>query len=379
VPAEASDKSRIHARAVARVGTRRLYDALGFDAQASGEILIEQELGADCTATVYLGPKPPRGIAALTEASQFLVPAQQVSMGSMSSDYQAPFFLDIAISRTKVLSSGELAALRAQDPKTQSSLMTQSADEQAVANELLDWFAGCLALKVHRQLVLKLLIQNEFIEGDFEPAMSYFGSAVEILEPVSMNSQAPTLLPPFMQRICSAPEYKIREGGAVFHWLLRAWRERDPVSKFMYLFIPLESVLQSDEGLSSEATADIDRLIQVVRAAEIADQDELLGFLVRARARFSPTLNARFEYFARRRAIPGWELDVKAFKRYNRMRNQLLHRGDRNIRPHVSFENETRTLEDLVERYVSLFVFGEADVYKTRWRPERSLNGGQAS
>jgi hypothetical protein len=98
---------------------------------------------------------------------------------------------------------------------------------------------------VHRQLVLKLLIQNEFIEGDFEPAMSFFGSAVEILEPVSMNSQAPTLLPPFMQRICSAPEYKIR-GGAVFHWLLRAWRERDPVSKFMYLFIPLESVLQSD-------------------------------------------------------------------------------------------------------------------------------------
>lgn len=371
--AEEADKSPSSPAAVARVGTRRLYDALGFDAEASGGIFIEHGLGANLTLTLYIGPKPPRGIAFLAEASQFFVPGQQASLGSMSSDYQAPCFLDIAVWRKKEVSSSEMAALIALDPKTRSSLMTQSADEEKVTNEMLDLVAGSLALKVHRQLILKLLIDNKFIEGDFEPAMSFVGSAVEMLEPISLSAKAPVLLPSILQRICSAPECQLRERGMVFHWLLRAWQEPDPVAKFMYLFIPLESVMQSDDALSAEATADIDRLVEVVKAANIADQDALLAFLVRARTRFSPTLNARFEDFARKRAIPGWGLDVKAFKRYNKMRNQLLHRGDRDIRPHVSFENETRTLEDLVERYVSLYVFGEADVYKARWRPERSL------
>jgi len=62
---------------------------------------------------------------------------------------------------------------------------------------------------------------------------------------------------------------------------------------------------------------------------------------------------------------------VKAFKKFNRMRNLLLHTGNKRLSTHIDFEQNSRTLEDLVERYVALEIVGNPTVYQSRHRPQR--------
>src|SRR5207253_1520661 len=85
-----------------------------------------------------------------------------------------------------------------------------------------------------------------------------------------------------------------------------------------------------------------------------------------------------FAHLAKEAALPGWEGDVEAFRRYNRMRNALVHRGDPDVRLHVNVgEDELHSLEDLVERYISRMLFGDAMVYSSRWRPNTSPADGK--
>lgn len=64
---------------------------------------------------------------------------------------------------------------------------------------------------------------------------------------------------------------------------------------------------------------------------------------------------------------------MQAFRKFNRLRNGLIHRGDPKVRFHVTVgDDEAAELSDLVERYISLRLFGDMAVYKSRWRPQRS-------
>lgn len=171
--------------------------------------------------------------------------------------------------------------------------------------------------------------------------------------------------------MANTSENVLMKGGGVLHWLLKAWRERDHIAKFMYLFIPLEAVLPSADSTQPDSETELDAIESLIKNSDAPNKDKLLQFIKRTKTKFSPTLNARFEMFARENSIPGWELDVKAFRKFNRMRNLLLHTGNKNLSSHINFEDNLRTLEDLVERYVSLALLGTANVYSSKWRPER--------
>ncbi|OHB51053.1 MAG: hypothetical protein A2Y10_17160 [Planctomycetes bacterium GWF2_41_51] len=82
-----------------------------------------------------------------------------------------------------------------------------------------------------------------------------------------------------------------------------------------------------------------------------------------------PTLNEKFSEFARVANLLGWENDIEAFRKFNHMRNILLHGADRAIQQKISVGNEeVRTLSDLVERYVNYFFFKDNNVYRSQWR-----------
>lgn len=63
--------------------------------------------------------------------------------------------------------------------------------------------------------------------------------------------------------------------------------------------------------------------------------------------------------------MPGCENDKAAFKLFNRIRNGLLHRGDPNVKIHVPVGEEIQALEDLTERYVNFYLFGDTTVYQS--------------
>jgi hypothetical protein len=67
--------------------------------------------------------------------------------------------------------------------------------------------------------------------------------------------------------------------------------------------------------------------------------------------------------------MSGYERDIKAFIKFNGIRNGLLHRGDPNIRIHVKIpgEKEVTALEDLTERYVNYYLFRDSNVYQSSY------------
>ena len=352
------------------LGWRRLYDALGITTELSGAIAEKVVLTTGKTVAVYLGPNPPIGVMAI-EGSQYGIPGREVLIFQTNPDYESSCFLEVSVTQVREISQRQLDLLKAEDKETRNEILTKANAEQDLFEKLLDVVSGILGLRFHRQLVLKPLVEHAFFVGGPEPVSTFVGPAIEMLEELELDQNSNQNLANLLRGLEATPEDVMRKGGSVLHWLLKAWRERDPVSKFMYLFIPIEAVLQSGQEPDAQTIDSLESLASLVSHSNVPDRDVLLRFLDKTKTRFGPTLNSRFEEFARLAGIPGWELDVEAFKKYNRMRNLLLHAGNRNVRSHINFEENTRTLEDLVERYVSFALLGRSDVYQSRWRPTR--------
>lgn len=151
---------------------------------------------------------------------------------------------------------------------------------------------------------------------------------------------------------------------------MRAWHESDPVFKFVALFIPLEFMLAGHSRGGSEVLKEhAGNIRRLIRRHAGADREALLSFFSALVEAQRPSLPSRFEHLAREAEMPGWQADVEAFRRFNNLRNKLLHRGVRAVSLQVPIsEDATRYLEDIVERYVSYATFGDARVYPSRWR-----------
>ena len=86
-----------------------------------------------------------------------------------------------------------------------------------------------------------------------------------MLESIESNTNTGPPLQNLLEGLTGTSEDSLLKGGAVLHWLLRAWRERDAVTKFMYLFVPLEAILQSSTELAADSKADLESLEAIVK------------------------------------------------------------------------------------------------------------------
>ena len=138
-------------------------------------------------------------------------------------------------------------------------------------------------------------------------------------------------------------------------------QKQDIISKFNALFIPLEMILEGVEGeMPQEQRQQIEKLYNFITTSdeEAKEKEALKRLLDRLVKNQRPSLRDRFTIFARQTNLPGCENDIRAFTKFNGIRNGLLHRGDSNVRIHVSIgEQEVHTLEDLAERYVCYYLF----------------------
>lgn len=164
-----------------------------------------------------------------------------------------------------------------------------------------------------------------------------------------------------------------KKSGKILGWLIRAWAERDTIAKFNALFIPLEMILDGVSGtLSEDLSSHIQALQDFIQAQAGEETERLTQSLKGVTSKIRPSLIDRFNVFAEQAKMPGWENDKTAFKKFNRIRNDLLHRGDPNVKIHVSVgevEEEVLALENLTERYVNYYLFGDNNVYQSRFLP----------
>jgi hypothetical protein len=355
------------------VGYRRLFDAAGCSLAQGDELRLRFPLGSPIQAEVYLGPKPRFGVT-VTSGEEFIIPDGQSAcickidhQGDASkSSYPRHFFTEICCS-LEVETPEELsAAFRQQDPNANDPVLNLVAARAKELKNAADLVAGVIGLRFHRQFVIKVVCEDFYALRPDDYALQAYGPAAEVLEAISLNESGRKSLPQLLEACGAADPAEQAFAGSVLHWLLRAWTERDAITRFVALFVPLEMIL---DGSSRPPAPEWQTLRELVTAHGGEQCLDLLAFLDRRRSVDRPSLNDRFEILARASGHPRWETDVQAFRRFNHLRNDLLHRGEPAVRFHITVgENEAHEMGDLAERYVSRRLFGDMRVYQSRFR-----------
>jgi hypothetical protein len=330
--------------------------------------------------SVYFGPKPQFGLGTREEPRYGVRGGPPVDIkvdyfqDATQSDHPRNFFTEI-ICWSVVDIAPELAeAFHQDEPAAKKELVQLALGCADISRAAVDMAVGTVGLKLHRQLVIKPLNDNVLAYDEQRFALEFYGNAIELLDPQELDEQSILALAEPLSIIAKKQDDTLQTEALVFDWLARAWDEHEPVSKFLALFIPLEMILKeygADEKKKQELLhqAQSMRDLVVSHAGEL--QQQLLAFFNRLFSNQNPSLAERFEQLARKAALPNWETDVTAFKRFNKIRNALVHSGDKaSIRLLMQLsEDEVASLEDITERYVNYHFFKDAQVYNHRYRP----------
>jgi hypothetical protein len=361
------------------VGYRRLYDAMGCSLAEGDELRLQLSMSA-ITAEAYVGPKPRFGIS-LASGEEFIIPGAQATLMKSEhhddpgkSSYPRRFFTEVCCSLEVETPDEVSAAFHQKDQKAQNAILAMADGRTKDLKNTADFVAGVIGLRIHRQFVVKLVCENLYALREDAPVIQFTGPWAEMLEGIALNNVGKQILTQLLEACAAADPALQAAAGSVFHWLLRAWTERDPISRFLALFVPLEMIL---EGFSRPAPPEWETLRKLAATHGGDQAPGLLDFIDKRKAFDRPSLNERFEAMARESGHQGWESDVAAFRKFNRLRNDLMHRGD----PSVSFritvgQDEVREMGDLIERYVSLKFFGDMQVYTSRFRASQQASPG---
>jgi hypothetical protein len=360
-----------------RIGYRYLFDSKGCSLSGLEEVKINLIVSEKYDVQLYFGPKPQYKIDSVVGCSKYYVPGTKAPLGkcqingdaSQSSEH-GPFFFEIVVST-------EADAVDADNIITHDLLMKQAEARRDEFKNIINLAAGITGLRFHRQFVLELLNENALAWEGQVSVKRFAGPALELLENISLNDNDIKHIKAIGEKLKTLTHEDVQECSLVFHWLLRAWHQRDILYQFIDLFIPLECILGKSE-ISDEDKHYAEHIQRLIQNHADEHSEDLRSFFDRLIRRSGPTLHERFIDLAKTAQLPGWEADIEAFRKFNRMRNVLLHGADNTVQQTLSVgEKEVRTLSDLVERYVNYFFFKDNKVYQSRWRPkigEKSKN-----
>lgn len=356
-----------------RIGYRYLFDSKGCSLSNHDEITINLIVSEKYKVQIYFGTKPQYGIQLVSGNAKYYIPGTNVPLGkvefrndSCESSKFGPFFFEIVV-------SAEADVEISDESTTHNQLLKKAEKRRDEFKSVIHLVAGIVGLRFHRQFVLELINENALAWKGKVHAKGFAGPALELLERLSLNDNGINQIKAFEKPLESLPIDELQKYSLIFHWLLRAWTERDNLYSFVALFIPLECVLSmlSDSKMSTEDKSYAKSLRMLVKKHAGNQSEELRSFLDRLVQNLNPTLNERFADLAKVAHMQGWEKDIEAFKKFNRMRNILLHGADKDVKQRLVIgEEEIRTLSDLVERYVNYFLFKDDKVYRSQRRPK---------
>ena len=208
---------------------------------------------------------------------------------------------------------------------------------------IAEFAAGVIGLVLHRQLISEPLDDN-YVSGRYtKPYIAQFSvPARATVQNVSFSLE--TILgidsPIAQSKLLNKP---------VMTWLAKAWTEQDIMLKFLALFIPIEVLLKHKPPSPAEPDALSEQIRQIILKHGGENKEDLITFF---NGRLSPPLNDRFRTIAVEARLPDYEADISNFKRFNSMRNKLLHEG----RKLTVAPSEAAQLQEIAERYAFWFL-----------------------
>jgi hypothetical protein len=330
------------------IGYRRLYDSMGCSLSTQEPLHLTFPFGNTVQIEIYLGNKPKLGIWTETDHEDYLIPGQQIKIGTYTyhadateSPYPRNFFTEIVCSQEEEATDELFDAFYRDDPAVGQELMKRAEAHAEEYKTILDLLSGVLGIRFHPQFIMKELNDGAVAFHGEKRVTNFAGSAIQTLESVQLNDTGRTIINQFFPAIGKIPVAEAEKASQVLGWLIRAWREQDIVSKFNALFIPIEMILEGVEGnMPEEQRKQVEKLYSLIAASDEDEKEELKNLLNRLVKNQRPSLIDRFTQFAKQAKMIGYERDIKAFTKFNRIRNGLLHRGDAKVRIHVKIGDE---------------------------------------
>ena len=372
------------------IGYRILYDALGCGLKEQEEFGFGFLVGDDLKAEIYLGPRPRFGLWLDKSNEKYLVPGKSAMLGEFSYardpselDYPNTFFFEIACFKEVEVCQSLSEAFHRREQGVDDKLLDIAEESEEGLKRTTELVAGVVGLRFHRQFVLEPINEHPIVlilDHKDDSVSRQYGKVMELLNEITLRQEGLAAISNLLPLVGSAKPSARDNGAKVFKWLLRAWSQRDSVTTFVASFIVFEIILQQYRGIGQELhMARAEAIERLIKGHSDDQRDTLLNYFNSLRESWSPSLQSRFEAMAREAGEDGltdWEADARAFKKFNRIRNDLLHRGKDDVELHVDLGEETQELEDFVERYICFALFNNMDVYRSGWGRRGRESGG---
>ena len=355
-----------------RVGLRRLYRAHGCEIEA-GSLEKDFLLGENFSASIRIGSRPRFGLHTGGFSCRYLAPG--IDKLEVSYRYEPDIEKTELAGQplTEIIVSREIdveTEFRDAFERGEATFQYRAADlAYAETNHLLpalEFVGGLIGLRVARQFLAELVNETPVTWRSDGPHLQFLYKGPKILGGLRLTSDGGDYLQAYLDIAAQHKDENILEWGRILGWLQKAWAEDEPVTRFLWFFIPLECVLGSvsiENRTRAEACKSIRKLIK----EHAGDQkQQLLGIFNKITESLRPSLEERFAAFARSSQCESCEADILAFRRFNRLRNGLLHRGEPKVQLHVEDPDTEQVggIQDIAERYISKAVFGDFNVSK---------------
>ncbi len=351
-----------------RIGYRRLFRGIGCDLGKHEMVKIEAPVG-DGAIQLFLFHQPVLEWYERSGEDHFIVGQKVQLRGNISPEdvgFAAPdaVYSDIFSWKDIDISDELSAALEADPSSGMNEALTLASEDQGLVL-YCDLACGTIGLRLHNQFVTDLVFEAFYVMGkDGSPHSSFSFIAPEAVNPVRLKEETPQVLNTDLRTAGSPEPMSIRRKALAFNWLLRGWAEKDRISRFVAFFTAVEIILggyQGEQQVVDGQMLDEIRLLIATHGGERSDS--MLALINRLRLP-SPSLASRFEVMARTSGIDGWENDLQAFGQYNRLRNNLVHRGDQSISLDISISNTVVVgVEQIAIRYVNWSIFQDSAVH----------------
>ncbi|HWS83354.1 MAG TPA: hypothetical protein VN207_03765, partial [Ktedonobacteraceae bacterium] len=347
--------------ATINIGYRRLFDSIGCSITTQEPLHITFPLGDDLQVEIYMGNKPKLGIWIETGHEDYAILGTAIVMGSYEyqsdatqSAYPRTFFTEIICTQIEEIPDDLFDAFYHENPEAAQELVRRAEAHAQEYTTALDLVTGIIGLRFHPQFVMKLLNNGPVAFHNEKRVVNNAGSPIQMLESIALTEAGIHSISQLFPAIGKIAVEEVERESRILEWLARAWAEREIISKFNALFIPLEMILEGVEGeLPEDQRQQVETLSSLIATCdkETEEKEALKMLLDRLVKNQRPSLRDRFTLFAKHANLPGYENDIKVFKKFNGIRNGLLHRGDSNVRIHVTIgEADVHALEDLAER-----------------------------
>ncbi|WP_411725479.1 hypothetical protein [Methyloglobulus sp.] len=353
-----------------RVGYSKIFNASGCSLLGRDEILLRFNFSA-INVEVYVGPNPRHMIASFTIGQEEPKDAKSIDHVSREQEYTtlspenypANLYTELVATQFIEVDDALASAFHSRNEVARDKILPKAEEGESSLITALDFVAGVLGLRLHKFLVSTPITEQRYAYRD--NGTSYAISASLAFNCIATHDW--DVSEGFRMPITKLQKQWTSEKAAeVLAWLLRAWAAKDPVLEFVSLFIPLECVIPrlaiAEKDTWNQKRSALLAIIENVEASQ--DSKELSKFLKELHPP-QPSLASRFEKWATDVALPGWEQDVMAFKHFQKMRNSLVHAGNKHVKSLITVvADDVRTLENIAARYVSLALFGDANVYQ---------------